>query len=55
MPQFFSGLFSLLVAAQDFEVTAEDVVWANKVRSHDVLFPVVCLLFLRVALFLLGF
>ena len=47
----------MLVAAQDFEVTAQDVVWANKVRSQDVLFPVVCLLFFfwGVALFLLTF
>ena len=47
---FWEGLFFLLVAAQEFEVTAEDVVWANKVRSHDVLFPVVCLFFFGVGL-----
>ena len=31
-------LFCLLVAAQDFEVTEEDVAWANQMRSRNVLF-----------------
>ena len=53
---FLEGLFFLLVAAQEFEVTAEDVLWANKVRSQNVLFSVVCLLFsFWVPLFLLVF